>query len=79
MADLRLAHLPTPLERADRLGVALALPPGRLWVKRDDCTGLATGTPCSASSIFRTDRVVFSHGGVVSDPGAAIRQLLGRS
>jgi D-cysteine desulfhydrase len=37
------AHLPTPLERADRLGAALALQPGRLWVKRDDCTGLATG------------------------------------
>ncbi len=43
MTDLMLAHLPTPLERADRLGAALALPPGRLWVKRDDCTGLATG------------------------------------
>jgi D-cysteine desulfhydrase family pyridoxal phosphate-dependent enzyme len=43
MADLTLAHLPTPLERADRLGAALGLPPGRLWVKRDDCTGLATG------------------------------------
>ncbi len=39
----RLAHLPTPLERADRLGAALGLAPGRLWVKRDDCTGLATG------------------------------------
>jgi len=37
------AHLPTPLERADRLGAALGLEPGRLWVKRDDCTGLATG------------------------------------
>jgi D-cysteine desulfhydrase family pyridoxal phosphate-dependent enzyme len=37
------AHLPTPLEPADRLGVALRLEPGRLWVKRDDCTGLATG------------------------------------
>ncbi len=43
MTDLMLAHLPTPLERADHLGAALALPPGRLWVKRDDCTGLATG------------------------------------
>lgn len=43
MTDLTLAHLPTPLERADRLGAALSLPPGRLWVKRDDCTGLATG------------------------------------
>lgn len=38
-----LAHLPTRLEPADRLGAALGLPPGRLWVKRDDCTGLATG------------------------------------
>jgi D-cysteine desulfhydrase len=38
-----LAHLPTPLERADRLGRELGLAPGRLWVKRDDCTGLATG------------------------------------
>jgi D-cysteine desulfhydrase family pyridoxal phosphate-dependent enzyme len=38
-----LAHLPTPLERADRLGAALGLAPGRLWVKRDDCTGLAAG------------------------------------
>ena len=39
----RLAHLPTPLEPADRLGAALGLAPGRLWVKRDDCTGLAMG------------------------------------
>lgn len=38
-----LAHLPTPLEPADRLGAALGLAPGRLWVKRDDCTGLAIG------------------------------------
>ena len=43
MARLRLAHLPTPLELADRLGAALGLPSGRLWIKRDDCTGLATG------------------------------------
>lgn len=38
-----LAHLPTPLVAADRLGGALGMPPGRLWLKRDDCTGLATG------------------------------------
>ena len=43
MTDLMFAHLPTRLERADRLGAALGLPPDRLWVKRDDCTGLATG------------------------------------
>ena len=43
MSNFKLAHLPTPLERADRLGGVLGLDPGRLWVKRDDCTGLATG------------------------------------
>ena len=43
MNDPMLAHLPTRLERADRLGAALGLPSNRLWVKRDDCTGLATG------------------------------------
>jgi len=36
-----LAHLPTPLERMDRLSDALGGP--ELWVKRDDCTGLSTG------------------------------------
>jgi L-cysteate sulfo-lyase len=36
-----LAHLPTPLEPMPRLSEALGGP--RLWVKRDDCTGLATG------------------------------------
>ncbi len=40
---LALAHLPTPLEAADRLGSALGLEAGRLFVKRDDCTGLAGG------------------------------------
>ena len=40
-ARIELAHLPTPLEPAPRLGAAIGLP--RLWVKRDDCTGLAMG------------------------------------
>lgn len=40
---LALAHLPTPLEPADRLAAALGLGAGRLFVKRDDCTGLAGG------------------------------------
>jgi 1-aminocyclopropane-1-carboxylate deaminase/D-cysteine desulfhydrase-like pyridoxal-dependent ACC family enzyme len=38
---LPLAHLPTPLESLPRLSAALGGP--RLWVKRDDCTGLALG------------------------------------
>lgn len=38
---LRLGHLPTPLEPMDRLSEYLGGP--RLWVKRDDCTGLSSG------------------------------------
>jgi 1-aminocyclopropane-1-carboxylate deaminase/D-cysteine desulfhydrase-like pyridoxal-dependent ACC family enzyme len=34
---------PTPLQSADRLGAALGLAPGRLFVKRDDLTPLAGG------------------------------------
>ena len=35
---VRFGHLPTPLEPMDRLSELLGGP--RLWVKRDDCTGL---------------------------------------
>lgn len=38
---IRLAHLPTPLERLDRLSKELNGP--EIWIKRDDCTGLSTG------------------------------------
>jgi D-cysteine desulfhydrase len=34
---------PTPVQPMDRLGAALGLPAGRLWVKRDDLTGLGGG------------------------------------
>jgi D-cysteine desulfhydrase family pyridoxal phosphate-dependent enzyme len=40
---LPLAAIPTPLEAADRLGLALGMEPGALWVKRDDVTGLGGG------------------------------------
>lgn len=36
-----LAHLPTPLERLDRLSAELGGP--EIWIKRDDCTGMSTG------------------------------------
>ncbi len=36
-----LGHLPTPLEPMDKLSELLGGP--RLWVKRDDCTGLSSG------------------------------------
>ncbi len=38
---VRLTHSPTPLELAPRLSEALGGP--TIWIKRDDCTGLATG------------------------------------
>jgi L-cysteate sulfo-lyase len=38
---LNFAHLPTPLEPMKRLTELLGGP--RLWIKRDDCTGLSTG------------------------------------
>ena len=38
---VRLAHLPTPLEHMSRLSEHLGGP--EIFVKRDDCTGLATG------------------------------------
>jgi len=38
---VRLAHLPTPLEHLPRLSEHLGGP--QIYVKRDDCTGLATG------------------------------------
>ena len=42
----RLGHLPTPLEPMPRLAEALRAAGStvpHLWIKRDDCTGLATG------------------------------------
>jgi L-cysteate sulfo-lyase len=38
---VRLGHFPTPLEPMDNLSRVLGGP--RLWIKRDDCTGLSTG------------------------------------
>lgn len=38
---VRLSHLPTPIEPLERLSAHLGGP--RLYIKRDDCTGLAMG------------------------------------
>jgi L-cysteate sulfo-lyase len=38
---IRLGHFPTPLEPLENLTRLLGGP--RLWIKRDDCTGLSTG------------------------------------
>ncbi|MEJ2130174.1 MAG: hypothetical protein P8Y95_00755, partial [Gammaproteobacteria bacterium] len=39
----RLAHLPTRLELLPRFSAALGDRAPRIWIKRDDCTGLAGG------------------------------------
>ena len=39
-AKVQLAHLPTPLEKLEQLSQELGI---SLLMKRDDCTGLATG------------------------------------
>jgi D-cysteine desulfhydrase family pyridoxal phosphate-dependent enzyme len=41
LARMQIAHLPTPLEFCPRLTEALGGP--QIWMKRDDCTGLAFG------------------------------------
>lgn len=38
---VRFAHLPTPIESMERLSAELNGP--KLWIKRDDCTGLGFG------------------------------------
>jgi L-cysteate sulfo-lyase len=40
---ISLGTFPTPLEPAPRLAAALGLEPERLWIKRDDLTGLGGG------------------------------------
>ena len=40
-STVRLCHRPTPLEPMENLTAALDGP--SLYIKRDDCTGLATG------------------------------------
>jgi len=52
-----LAHLPTPLEHLPRLSAALGGPD--IYIKRDDCTGLATGGN-------KTRKLEFSLGEAVS-------------
>lgn len=41
LGRIQIAHLPTPLEFCPRLTEALGGP--EIWIKRDDCTGLAFG------------------------------------
>ncbi len=77
LPSLPIAHLPTPLERLQRLRAALggdAAGVPRLWVKRDDAIGLAVGgnkvrklAYLLADAQARGARKVVSFGGLQSN------------
>lgn len=65
---LFLAHLPTPLERMDRLSQALGGP--EIWIKRDDCTGLSTGGNKTRKLEFLMAEAVAQNSDMVITQGA---------
>ena len=65
---LRFAHLPTPLEPLDNLSKALGGP--RLWIKRDDCTGLSTGGNKTRKLEFLMAEAVAANADTVITQGA---------
>ncbi len=72
MPRLPLAHLPTPLEPMDRLSAEIGGP--RLWIKRDDCTGLSTGGNKArkleflmAEAVAHKADIVLTHGATQSN------------
>jgi L-cysteate sulfo-lyase len=65
---LHLAHLPTPLERLDRLTEALGGP--EIWIKRDDCTGMSTGGNKTRKLEFLMAEAVAEQADMVMTQGA---------
>ncbi len=65
---IRLGHLPTPLEPMENLTRALGGP--RLWIKRDDCTGLSTGGNKTRKLEFLMAEAVARKADVVITQGA---------
>jgi L-cysteate sulfo-lyase len=65
---IRLAHLPTPLERLDRLSRELG--GAEIWIKRDDCTGLATGGNKTRKLEFLMAEALAMEAGTVMTQGA---------
>ncbi|MDA1016170.1 MAG: D-cysteine desulfhydrase family protein [Planctomycetota bacterium] len=59
----QLAHLPTPLEHASRFSQALHGP--RIWIKRDDCTGLAFGGNKTRHNEFLIGDALDKHADIV--------------
>lgn len=65
---VRLGHLPTPLEPMENLSRVLGGP--RLWIKRDDCTGLSTGGNKTRKLEFLMAEAVARQADVVITQGA---------
>lgn len=65
---LFVAHLPTPLERLERLSSTLGGP--EIWIKRDDCTGLSTGGNKTRKLEFLLAEAVEQGAGMVLTQGA---------
>ena len=65
---IRLGHFPTPLEPMANLTTALGGP--RLWVKRDDCTGLSTGGNKTRKLEYLMAEAVAARADVVITQGA---------
>ena len=65
---VRLGHLSTPLEPMPRLSKALGGP--ELWIKRDDCTGLATGGNKTRKLEFLMAEAVAAGADIVVTQGA---------
>lgn len=65
---VQLGHFPTPLEPMANLSAALGGP--RLWVKRDDCTGLSTGGNKTRKLEFLMAEAVALRANVVITQGA---------
>ena len=63
-----IAHLPTPLERLDRLSETLGGP--TIWMKRDDCTGLAGGGNKTRKLEFLVGDALEKGAGTLVTPGA---------
>ncbi|MBA4263493.1 MAG: D-cysteine desulfhydrase [Comamonadaceae bacterium] len=65
---IRLGHFPTPLEPMANLAALLGGP--RLWVKRDDCTGLSTGGNKTRKLEYLMAEAVAARANVVITQGA---------
>lgn len=65
---IRLGHFPTPLEPMGNLSALLGGP--RLWVKRDDCTGLSTGGNKTRKLEYLMAEAVAARANVVITQGA---------